>query len=206
MGLTQLPAMIGLVNAAMLFMAANPIVLIIAGVALLVIALVLLEQKFHWIESVMAITGAAWGVLWSGMTSAVQGAADLIRSIIDTMVGVIKWGVNIGIDSINAMIRGINLVHFDRPIWLGGGRVGFSIEQIPRLAEGAIVTSPTIAMIGEEGPEAVVPLSRGGGAAGGAGIGGDIVFKDCTFTGNEEQIARNLYTLISRTNRGRGTS
>jgi len=30
-------------------------------------------------------------------------------------------------------------------------------------AEGGIVTRPTLALIGERGPEAVVPLSRGGG-------------------------------------------
>ena len=30
------------------------------------------------------------------------------------------------------------------------------------LAEGGIVNSPTLAMIGEAGPEAVVPLSKGG--------------------------------------------
>ena len=41
------------------------------------------------------------------------------------------------------------------------GRTG-----IPRMAEGGIVTSPTLALIGEGGPEAVVPLDRmatGGG-------------------------------------------
>lgn len=32
----------------------------------------------------------------------------------------------------------------------------------PRLAAGGIITRPTIAMIGEGGPEAVVPLNRGG--------------------------------------------
>jgi phage-related minor tail protein len=31
------------------------------------------------------------------------------------------------------------------------------------LANGGIVNSPTLAMIGEAGPEAVVPLGRGGG-------------------------------------------
>jgi CRISPR/Cas system CSM-associated protein Csm2 small subunit len=38
--------------------------------------------------------------------------------------------------------------------------------KIPKLAEGGIVTKPTLALIGEAGPEAVVPLSRmatGGG-------------------------------------------
>jgi len=31
------------------------------------------------------------------------------------------------------------------------------------MAEGGIVTRPTLALIGEAGPEAVIPLSRGGG-------------------------------------------
>jgi hypothetical protein len=45
--------------------------------------------------------------------------------------------------------------------------------KLPRLAEGGIVTSPTIAMIAEGGePEAVIPLSKLGsmGVGGGSGI------------------------------------
>lgn len=34
------------------------------------------------------------------------------------------------------------------------------------LAEGGIVTGPTLAMIGEKGPEAVVPLGKGGAGMG----------------------------------------
>jgi len=37
---------------------------------------------------------------------------------------------------------------------------GFNLQKIPLLAEGGIVTRPTLAMIGEAGPEAVVPLSK----------------------------------------------
>jgi len=33
----------------------------------------------------------------------------------------------------------------------------------PRLALGGIVTRPTFAMVGEAGPEAVIPLSKAGG-------------------------------------------
>jgi hypothetical protein len=44
--------------------------------------------------------------------------------------------------------------------WGGGG--GHSVE-LPHMASGGIVTRPTLAMIGEAGPEAVVPLGRGGG-------------------------------------------
>ena len=49
----------------------------------------------------------------------------------------------------------------------GGGGGGFfaSLGKIFGFAEGAIVTRPTLALIGEKGPEAVVPLSRIGPAA-----------------------------------------
>jgi hypothetical protein len=54
------------------------------------------------------------------------------------------------------------------PDWvpLVGGK-GFKVADIfpdvPMLAKGGIVTSPTLAMIGEAGPEAVVPLNKAGG-------------------------------------------
>lgn len=44
---------------------------------------------------------------------------------------------------------------------------------ITKLASGGIVTSPTLALIGEAGPEAVIPL-RGGGTASNSGGGGDV--------------------------------
>jgi hypothetical protein len=37
---------------------------------------------------------------------------------------------------------------------------------IPKMANGGIVTGPTLALIGEAGPEAVVPLNRAGGMGG----------------------------------------
>jgi hypothetical protein len=57
--------------------------------------------------------------------------------------------------------------------WLGvagvagfaGGYMGAkqSNAEVPAMAGGGIVTSPTLALIGEKGPEAVVPLGRGMG-------------------------------------------
>ena len=41
---------------------------------------------------------------------------------------------------------------------------------IPKMADGGIVSSPTIAMIGEAGPEAVVPLSKLGSMGGGGDV------------------------------------
>ncbi len=40
------------------------------------------------------------------------------------------------------------------------------LGNIPKMATGGVVTSPTLAMIGEKGPEAVVPLNKAGGMGG----------------------------------------
>ena len=62
---------------------------------------------------------------------------------------------------------------------------------LPKMANGGIVTSPTLALIGEAGPEAVVPLGKGGGMgdvtiniSGGLGTSTDIanaVFENLRF-------------------------
>jgi len=68
----------------------------------------------------------------------------------------------------------IGKLSFSVPSWVPGiGGKGFDVPDIPMLAEGGIVTSPTLAMIGEGGgPEAVIPLSKLGsmGFGGGANI------------------------------------
>ena len=44
--------------------------------------------------------------------------------------------------------------------------IGF-LSDIPMMAEGGVVTGPTLAMIGEAGTEAVIPLNRLGEFSGG---------------------------------------
>jgi hypothetical protein len=67
----------------------------------------------------------------------------------------------------------IGKLSFTVPSWVPGiGGKGFDVPDIPMLAEGGIVTSAQLAMIGEKGPEAVIPLSKLGsmGFGGGGGI------------------------------------
>jgi len=48
-------------------------------------------------------------------------------------------------------------------IGAGVGTAAYGISKAaPKLAKGGIVNTPTLAMIGERGPEAVVPLGAGG--------------------------------------------
>ena len=44
------------------------------------------------------------------------------------------------------------------------------MPNIPMLAEGGIITSATLAMIGERGPEAVIPLDRMGQMGGNTNV------------------------------------
>ena len=48
-------------------------------------------------------------------------------------------------------------------------RSGFNFGgiSIPGFADGGIVTGPTLAMVGEKGPEAIIPLSQMGNIGGG---------------------------------------
>jgi len=48
----------------------------------------------------------------------------------------------------------------------GVSAIGGLVGKIPGFADGGIVTRPTLAMVGEKGPEAIVPLGRGGGVGG----------------------------------------
>lgn len=58
----------------------------------------------------------------------------------------------------------VGKISFKAPSWVPGiGGKGFSMPKIPMLADGGIVNKATLAMIGEAGPEAVVPLNRGFG-------------------------------------------
>ncbi len=61
----------------------------------------------------------------------------------------------------------IGKLSFKVPGWVPGiGGKGFDVPDIPLLADGGIVTGPTLAMIGEAGPEAVIPLSKAGSMGG----------------------------------------
>jgi len=107
-----------------------------------------------------------WELLWGGVTDYFIEQWEAIK---DSFKGIVNWiiaQVNRLINAINVLIRAINKVA------TLGGRIGGGIPEIPNitpLAKGGIVTKPTLAMVGEAGPEAVIPLNRGFAGAG-AGI------------------------------------
>jgi hypothetical protein len=148
-------AAIGAVAAAIVVtniaMALNPFSLIAAGVALLIVALVAAYNKFEWFR-------------------------DGVNAIVNTVIGFFAGMVNAAIGAVNAIISAYNSIPLlpdipkapTIPVPQLGGQAPSAVvaKKIPRLAEGGIINSPTLALIGEAGPEAVVPLDRmntGGG-------------------------------------------
>lgn len=98
---------------------------------------------------------------------AVGGAVlALGEALADAFVNAVKWALNtIVIDPINwAIEKAVDTLDVTLGPFVNFDKVD---NFIPRLAEGGIVTGPTLALIGEAGPEAVVPLD-GNHSMGGA--------------------------------------
>lgn len=92
---------------------------------------------------------------WSDKFSAIKDGA---KSAFNGVMDVVERAVNRIIDKINTLSWKI-------PNWvpgIGGDTFGFNFRRIsiPRLADGGIVMSSTLANIGERGKEAVLPLDR----------------------------------------------
>ena len=89
---------------------------------------------------------------------------DLVGAALNVVVNTFKSVYNTLADLWNSTIGKFEV---KVPGWVPkiGGK-GFEMPDLPKLAEGGIVTSATIAMIGEAGPEAVIPLSKMGAMGG----------------------------------------
>jgi hypothetical protein len=147
-----------------------------------------IKTVFGWISNnwpllLAIITGpfglAIYGIIKfkDGIIGVLQGVKDFAVTIFDGIVGAFKGVLN-GILSaleagINFVIGGLNKA-LDGIDSAAGPFVNFGEipkVKIPRLSEGGIVTSPTLAMIGEGGEsEAVIPLSKLGNLGGGITI------------------------------------
>lgn len=102
------------------------------------------------------------GVLTGNWRKAWQGIVDIFRGIFNGLESIAKKPLNYIIKAVNSMIKGLNKIKL--PDWVPGlGGKGINIPEIPMLAKGGIVDSPTIAMVGEAGREAVMPLENNTG-------------------------------------------
>jgi hypothetical protein len=142
-------------------MALNPAVLITLAIMAVIAAVVIAYKKFETFRDVVD------GV-FKFIKTAIKVSIDFITNYVQTILGVYKSIFNMIAKLWNNTIGKLS---FSVPDWVPGiGGKGFDVPDIPMLAQGGIVNSPTLALIGESGPEAVIPLDKMGGMGGGVTI------------------------------------
>ena len=154
-------------------------VVIIAIIA----ALVALQVKFNifgkaidgikagfliWWDTVKFVFGAikaGFGELKDLGVKIFDGIGGAFKGVINAVIAGLEGGLNFAIKGLNIILDGIDKAAGP---WVNFGEI--PNVKLPRLAEGGITTGPTIAMIGEKGPEAIIPLDRLGSMGGGMNI------------------------------------
>lgn len=132
------------------------------------------------LEFISGVFSGDWAKAWEGIKNIFSGVweaivaigkffANAFIGIINLMIKGVESVLNFVIDGINALLSRVNKainnvgsllgkswdvnLHINRVSWRG----------IPYLAEGGIALGPTMAMIGERGKEAVLPLENNTG-------------------------------------------
>jgi hypothetical protein len=118
--------------------------------------------------------------VWIDSGGKIFGADGFIAQSFKKLLEIGKNIINGILGSFNNVINDINTT------------VGTNINTIPLLGNGAIATAPTLAMIGEKGTEAVVPLDR----ASEFGFGSDPAFVDALEENNRLQ--RQLIRILKK--------
>ena len=112
------------------------------------------------------IFGKAWGKvkdifskggkIFSGIKEGIESA---FKKIVNVLISGINKVVSIPFNRINSLLSKIRNASF-----LGispfKGLGSISVPQIPLLAEGGILTQPTLNIAGEAGPEAIIPIDK----------------------------------------------
>ncbi|VSX78843.1 TMP repeat family [Streptococcus pneumoniae] len=121
-------------------------------------------SAYNAVKNAFSSIGGFFSGVWSTVQSIFVNAGQKVgsavggafRSAVNAVLGTIENVVNGFIGMINGVLGVVrNLPGLG---WVGS----VSTVSLPRLARGGIVDSPTIAMIGEAGKEAVVPLENTG--------------------------------------------
>jgi hypothetical protein len=143
-----------------LAMSLNPVSLIVIGIVALGAALVVAYNKFETFRNIV-----------DAVFEGIKFGFNILKTYFTTILNIYKTIFN-GIATL--WNNSIGKLSFKFPSFVPGlGGKGFDVPNIPMLAQGGIVTSPTLALIGEgAGPEAVIPLDRMGefGMGGGGGV------------------------------------
>lgn len=143
-----------------------PILIVVAEILgeVLVFAVGLFVGAIEGVTSVIDIFAAFFEDNFGGL-------GEFFYALINRMIGMFEGFTNAIIRGVNFVVDALNRIQVDAPDWVtaltGFTSFGFDLRRLseislPRLAlaNGGMVTRPTNALIGEAGPEVVIPLDR----------------------------------------------
>ena len=120
------------------------------------------EDAKNGIQRVFGTVIPWFGGIWDGIKNIFKNVGswfgDTFGKVKDAITAPFKTAFNLVADMWNSTLGSIK---WKAPDWvpgLGGKEIGF--PKMPKLATGGVVNQPTIAEIGENGAEAVVPLEN----------------------------------------------
>jgi len=143
-----------------------------------------------------ALFKQAGTALMNSFLDGMKNFAGRIGDVAGAIVSAIKGKINSAISGINSGLANAFSVF------------GVNPPDIPFLAKGGVITGPTLAVVGEKGPEAVVPLNDPGAAAAvlmKSGLANMLSPVVQVFLGTEE-LEQRMYRVVGKTNSAQATS
>lgn len=110
------------------------------------------KKAWEKVKAVFSVGGKIFDGIKDGIVS---GFKTIVNAIITGINKVVSIPFN-AINTILGKIRDIEILGVSPFTWVHT----FSVPQIPKLARGGVVDGATLAMVGEQGREAVVPLEN----------------------------------------------
>lgn len=124
------------------------------------------------IDFVAGVFTGDWKRAWEGIKNIFKGVFDglsgIVKSPINGIIAILNGLIGGVATAVNAVAKMLNKLKVTIPSWvpgIGGKSIGFNLPtwspgKIPYLAKGGVIDHPTLAMMGEDGKEAVVPLEH----------------------------------------------
>lgn len=110
------------------------------------------SKAWEKVKSVFSVGGKIFDGIKDGIVSGFKTVVNAIITGINKVVSVPFNAINKVLDKMN----GVEILGVKPFSWVHS----FTVPQIPKLARGGIIDGATLAMIGEQGKEAVVPLEN----------------------------------------------
>lgn len=168
-----------------------------------------IETAFNWVKENwptllkiltgpigMAITWIIqnWDKITEFFRNFIKIGGDIFKKIANALLAPFRFVFNKIAELWNSTIGSINITIPDWVPEFGGKSFGFpKMPKIPELAEGGIVRRKTLAIIGERGPEMVVPLPKRKDLIQGGGITINV-----SGALDPEAVARQIETILKR--------